>query len=90
MTPSEGAVLKIVLYVLLGTCYAISGYAHSVLDSEKPFNPTKFGKTLTIGAVAGMIVAARGEEATPGAFEAAMAAAIPILDQLWNGLRDRS
>ncbi|QRV14202.1 hypothetical protein JMJ58_14800 [Haloterrigena salifodinae] len=76
------------LYVVLGAAYAVSGYAHAILDDEKEFKPRKFSRTLAIGAIAGVVVAARGEEPEPGSFEVAMGAVIPVVDQIVGGLTD--
>lgn len=91
MQTTEDTVTRIGLYVLIGAFYAGSGYAHNVLDdADTEFDLLKFGKTIALGALAGAIVAARGEDAAPGAFEAVMAALVPIVDQWWNALRDNS
>lgn len=76
-------------YVAIGAVYGVGGYVDSVLEGDKEFKVEKFGRTLAIGAVAGGLVALQGDELSPGALEAMMAAAVPAFDQIVGGYLDR-
>lgn len=83
-------VLRVLAYAILGVAYAVSGYwkkrEQGYRDDGEPasFSPKRFFRTVLIGAVAGVIVAWQGEEFTGPTVEIAMAAAVPVVDQLLN------
>lgn len=78
----------IAIYAAIGAVYGSSGYAHSIAEGEKTFKPDKFISTVVIGILAGAIVALQGDEFTTGSFEAAMAIAVPIADQVKGAVGD--
>lgn len=76
---------RLVLYVSAAIGYAVAGYMAQVKKhSDVTFDPIRFGTTVLIGLVAGLIMAARGDEMTADAYVAAAAIAIPITDKLLN------
>lgn len=76
---------RLALYTAAAVGYAVSGYMAKVRKNpEVEFSTTRFGTTLVIGVIAGVIMAGRGEEVTPEAYAAAAAIAIPIADKLVN------
>lgn len=74
------------VYAFGGAVYAVAGWLNSRAKREEdiPFRPRKAAQTVLIGAVAGVIVATQGDELSGANVEAAMALAIPIVNQLVN------
>ena len=74
---------RLVLYVSAAIGYAVAGYMAKVKKHpDVTFDPLRFGTTVLIGLVAGLIMAARGDEMTADAYVVASAIAIPIADKL--------
>lgn len=78
---------KVVTYAFIGAVYSsfawINSRAKRGADAE-PFDLKKFAQPVLIGAVAGVIVATSGQDATAVNLDAAMAVAIPMVNQLLN------
>lgn len=76
---------RFAVYVTISVAWATIGYLTNVIENDHvEFNPTNYATTVLIGVIAGVIMAARGDEPTLGAYEAATAAAIPIADRIMN------
>lgn len=80
---------RFAVYVTAAVGYAVAGYMAKVSkDPAITFDPVRFGTTVAIGVVAGLIMAARGDETSQEAYAAAAAIAIPIVDKAVNYLLD--
>lgn len=80
---------RFAVYVTAAVGYAVAGYMSKVeRDPGVDFSPTRFGTTVAIGVVAGLIMAARGDETSQEAYAAAAAIAIPIVDKAVNYFLD--
>lgn len=83
--PAEHDLTRILVYLGAAVGYAVSGYMTKVSRHEHvEFDLKRFGTTLVIGVVAGLVMAAQGDEVTPEAYAAAAAIAIPIADKVVN------
>lgn len=84
-------VVRAAIYVLAAIGYGVTGYLSKVSrNDDVTFSPTKLGKTVAVGAGAGVIMAARGDDVNPEAYAAAAAIAIPIVDELLNVAIERT
>lgn len=77
---------KVLSYMGLGVAYSLVGWVkeRSRTETPEPFSPRKATQTILVGAVAGIIVATQGQEFNQTTFEANMAIAVPIVNELLN------
>jgi hypothetical protein len=74
---------KMLTYGLYGAALSVAGYVKNI--TTKPsvsFNPYRFTLTAMTGVIAGFIVAHNGGDLNQSTVNAAMAAAVPIVDQI--------
>lgn len=77
------------LYVTAAVGYAVAGYMAKVSKNDAvTFSPVRFGTTVLIGLVAGLIMAARGDETSEEAYMVASTIAIPVVDKGVNYFLD--
>lgn len=78
--------LGIIFYGALGAIYAGSGWITSAANdgSITALDYKYAGKTVLIGFIAGLVVYTTGDEFSGASYEAALAIAIPIADEVAN------
>lgn len=79
---------KVLTYAGIGAAWAIVGFGNSrAKGTAKEFSYQKSGQTVLIGAIAGVIVAMHDQSPTAANFEAAMALAVPLTNQIVNWVK---
>lgn len=74
---------EVIAFGVYGLLYGAAGAFKNHKDGE-PIKPVHLFKPALVGLVSGVIVAARGGEATPAAFAGAATMAVPLVDMVLN------
>lgn len=82
---------KIATFTLLGVLYSLARWfrERSREDSPESFSVRKAAQTALIGAVAGAITATQTTRFDQATFQASMALAIPIVNELLNAAKTK-
>lgn len=80
---------KILRGAAAGLIWSVVGYANRRTKQPAKFSARTAGQTVLIGAVCGAAVSAAGQELTAANLEQMMYFAVPFVNQLVNGWRNK-
>lgn len=75
---------RIPYYAGIGAAWNLGNVSFKKIQWGEPMVWRKLARAIALGAVAGAIVGMQGGDPTPGNFEIAMGAAVPLTDKLVN------
>lgn len=86
---SGSSVGKILRGAVVGLVWSVAGYANRRTKQSAKFSARTAGQTVLIGIVCGAAVPMAGQELTAANLEQMMFFAVPLVNQLVNGWRNK-